>query len=321
MKIISLVRQKLNGVLLYREVIPHAYMVGRYDVHIHFRDNILTITDEELETYDILHSSYSFMNDFQKERLKRLNVKLIIDVDDYWMVDRFHELYNIYKEDDRTKIIRDIMRSADAITTTTSVLAEKIKPYCDKVGVFTNTLQKDDYSNNRVNEVPYMAWIGGGNHTADLMLIQHLQKGIKVPVYVPENYRKVFRDRFLYYPGQSIPEYLGVYNHYDIILISLRKSLFNSLKSPLKLMEAAFFRKPVIVSDVMPFSPYLKHKENCLVVRKKSEWVKWSKMLINDEAMRKELGENLYKLVDEHFNIDKITKKRVDFYKSVINNT
>ena len=272
MKILVLVRERLNGVLFYREVIPHSYMVGRYDVEVMFKDNIYTTTDEELSEVDIIHSSYFFIDELTIKRILRLGIKLVIDVDDYWQLDRFHELYEHYKEEKRGEWIQLVMGLVDAITTTTEMLGEKIKKYTDNVGVFANCLMDDDYIRPKQNPVPFIGWLGAANHTADLMEIQHLQKGYNIPVYVPELYRPVFNDKFLYYGGQPIPNYLGLYNEYEIIISPLRDNKFNNHKSPLKFMEAGMFRKPLIISDVQPFSPYLKHKENCLRVRKRSEW-------------------------------------------------
>jgi len=319
MKILVLIKEKLNGVLFYRGVIPHSYMIGRHDVQIHFRDNILMLSDKELSSFDIVHASYWFCGDeHDRLRVNRLGVKLIIDIDDYWEVDRYHELYDNFKESNHKKIVTDLIKSADAITTTTTQLADKVRIYNDVVGIFPNALMDDNYINRKKNKIPFFAWIGGANHTSDLMLIQHLQKGFGNPVYVPEMYRSIFKDRFLYYAPQQIPNYLGLYNEYDVILVSLRESKFNKLKSPLKIMEAGMFSRPVIVSGTDPFREYLKHKENCLVVRKKSEWGKWAKLLANDKQMRKELGINLHTDMLLMFDLEKITKRRYGFYKGVL---
>ncbi len=318
MKILSLIQEKLNGIALYRSVIPHSHMIGRHDVKVHFTNNIITVPDEELETFDMVHASYMFWENNDHERLKRLGVKLIIDVDDYWQVDRFHELYDYYEKEKRSDKIRGIMAIADAVTTTTKPLANMVKAFNDNVGVFNNALMQDDFVAPRKNPVPFCAWVGGNNHTADLMLLQHLQKGFGFPVYIPDMYRPTFHDRFLYYEGQPIPNYLGLYNAHDIILVALRKGRFNGLKSPLKIMESGYFKKAIIVSDVDPFSPYLKHQENCLVVKKHSEWSKWCKVLINDASMRKELGDNLNKDVLKDFDLLEINKERFAFYESVL---
>ncbi len=318
MKIISIIQERLNGVTFYRSVIPHSYMVSTNGVKTHFTDTLIKMDDKELASYDAVVVSYHGWDDTQNQRLAKLGVKLILDVDDFWSLSRFHELYNYYKENNRTAEIIKMIKAADAITTTTTLLAERIYPYNQKVGIFNNALMDDDYKTTVENPTPQAAWLGAGTHTADLMLIQHLQKGFGIPVHIPEAYRLVFKDKFSYYPPQQIPEYLGLYSKFDIILAPLRKDEFNSYKSALKFMEAAAFSKALIISDVEPFSPYLKHKENCLKVRKKSEWQKWLKMLANDRAMREELGSNLHKdgLID--FNLEDITKRRYEFYKEVV---
>jgi len=318
MNIISIVREKLSGIHLYRSVIPHSFMSGRYKIdQILFTDTLLKTSDEELSKFDMVHSSYHDWDVQDTKRLKDLGVKLVIDVDDYWNLSRFHEFYEMYKENGTAKKIIEVIKCADAITTTTELLADRIRPYNPIVGVFGNALMNDDYHQPTKNKTPFAAWLGAAQHTADLMMIQHLQKGFKIPIYIPEQYRQVFKDRFLYYQPMGVPEYLSLYNRYDIILAPLRKDRFNKYKSPLKVMEAGFFSKPLIVSDVEPFSPYLKHKENCLVVRKKSEWGKWLQRLEKDKAMRDELGANLHKDVLRDFDLEKFSDKRFEFYKKI----
>jgi len=317
MKILVLTNEKLNGVLFYRCVMPHAYMARNHQVK--YTNLLLLMPDEELEKYDILFMSYFNYDENDISRCRRLGVKVVIDIDDYWVVDRFHELYDHFQETDRKNNIPKIIQQADGVTTTTERLASKVGLYHDNVCIIKNVLMNDNFVNPRQNQIPLFAWVGGNNHTADLFIIQHLQKGYKFPVYVPEMYRLIFKDNFLYYPPQPIPNYLGLYNEYDIILASLRDAEFNTYKSPLKVMEAGMFEKPLIVSDVDPFSEYLRHKENCLVVKKPSEWAKWAKVLSDDEDMRKELGKNLNADVVREFNIDVETKKREAFYTSLSN--
>lgn len=319
MKIAVIIEEKLNGVMFYRQVIPHSFMLRKDEVQIHFTDivSLKLLTDEQLSEFDIVHVSYWMWDGVLNSKLKEIGIKLIIDIDDYWNVDRYHELYDYYKENNRPKKIIKTMQNADAITTTTPVLADRIKPYNSNIGTFNNALMEDDYIKPIRNEIPFAAWIGGSNHSSDLMLIQHLQKGFRIPVYIPDMYRPVFKDKFLYYQRQDIPNYLSLYNSYEIILSPLRKSKFNGYKSPLKVMEAGMFSKPLIVSDVDPFTQYLKHKENCLVVRKKSEWGKFLKLLVNDEEMRNELGRNLNKDIIREINLPEITERRWKFYLKV----
>lgn len=319
MNIISIVRQKLSGIHLYRGVVPHSYMSGRHNVkEMRFTDTLIKMSDEELSKFDMVHVSYHDWDVLETKRLNDLGVKLVIDVDDYWRLSRFHEFYDQYEEQGTTEKIIETIKCADAITTTTDLLAEKIKPFNKTVGVFGNALMNDEYYQPTKNEIPVAAWLGAAQHTADMMMIQHLRKGFKIPVFIPEQYKQVFNDKFDYYTPVPVPEYLSLYNKFDIILAPLRKDEFNKYKSPLKVMEAGFFSKPLIVSDVDPFSPYLKHKENCLVVRKKSEWGRFLKLMANDKAMRDELGRNLHKDVLKDFDLAKITKARFEYYKKII---
>ena len=118
--------------------------------------------------------------------------------------------------------------------------------------------------------------------------------------------------------------YAYVLNETDIVLAPLKDTKFNNLKSELKQIESWSRKLPIICSDVKPYNVYGKHMENCLLIpnRKniKKHWVKNLKKLILDEELRKKLGKNLHRDFKETFNLENITKKRINLYKKILNN-
>ena len=91
---------------------------------------------------------------------------------------------------------------------------------------------------------------------------------------------------------------------------------FNNLKSELKLIEAGFFKKAVIVDNVHPYRDLIKHKENALVVNKYTDWYKHCKYLLNNPNAVTDLGEALYETV-QPYHIKEVNKKRLKFYRDV----
>jgi glycosyltransferase involved in cell wall biosynthesis len=101
------------------------------------------------------------------------------------------------------------------------------------------------------------------------------------------------------------------------------------MKSQLKVIEAGFYKKALIASNVGPYTIDLKHAikngqftdGNALLVdevRNHSDWSKWIKKLVDNPNMITDLGERLYETVKDKYDLNVVTKTRADFYKSLI---
>jgi glycosyltransferase involved in cell wall biosynthesis len=101
------------------------------------------------------------------------------------------------------------------------------------------------------------------------------------------------------------------------------------MKSQLKVIEAGFYKKAIIASNVGPYTIDLKHSlkdgkftdGNALLVdeaRNHSDWAKYVKKLVDNPNMITDLGERLYETVKDKYDLNRVTKTRRDFYKSLI---
>jgi glycosyltransferase involved in cell wall biosynthesis len=102
------------------------------------------------------------------------------------------------------------------------------------------------------------------------------------------------------------------------------------MKSQLKVIEAGFYKKALIASEVGPYTIDLVHclkngefnKEgNAILIpesRNHSDWSKSIKKLVQNPEMIKELGERLYNTVKDKYDLNVVTKNRAEFYKSLI---
>ncbi len=101
------------------------------------------------------------------------------------------------------------------------------------------------------------------------------------------------------------------------------------MKSQLKVIEAGFYKKAIIASDLGPYTIDLKHAlkqgeftdGNALLVEEKrnhSDWAYNIKKLIQNPSWAKELGERLYETVKDTYSLQNVTKARAEFYKSLI---
>ena len=113
----------------------------------------------------------------------------------------------------------------------------------------------------------------------------------------------------------------------------LKDHTFNLVKSQLKVIEAGFHKKALIAQD---FGPYqidcvnliekggkINENGNAILVEKHKnhkDWFKAMKKLIENPELVDLLQNNLYNTVKERYHIDTVTKKRAEFYKSILQN-
>ena len=101
------------------------------------------------------------------------------------------------------------------------------------------------------------------------------------------------------------------------------------MKSQLKVIEAGFYKKALIASNIGPYTIDLKHAlkngnftdGNALLVdenRNHSDWAKNIKKLLANPNLVTDLGERLYETVKDKYDLNQVTKTRAEWYKSLI---
>lgn len=128
---------------------------------------------------------------------------------------------------------------------------------------------------------------------------------------------------------QPVTSYAKNYSKFDVSLAPIKNHLFNRMKSQLKVIEAGFYKKAIIASNIGPYTIDLKHSlkngnfvdGNALLVhehRNHGDWAKFMKKLINNPTWVEDLGERLYETVKDTYNLNNVTDTRAQFYKSLI---
>ena len=141
------------------------------------------------------------------------------------------------------------------------------------------------------------------------------------PAIQKENYVRVWT--------RPVESYAKNYSNFDISLAPIKNHIFNRMKSQLKVIEAGFYKKALIASNVGPYTIDLKHaldkgqftNGNALLVNESnnhSDWAKHIKKLVDNPNMITDLGERLYETVSQKYDLNIVTKTRAEFYKSLI---
>ena len=128
---------------------------------------------------------------------------------------------------------------------------------------------------------------------------------------------------------RSVNSYAKNYSKFDISLSPIKNHMFNRMKSQLKVIEAGFYKKAIIASNIGPYTIDLKHclkngnfvDGNALLVdenRNHSDWAKYIEKLLKNPNMIKDMGERLYETVKDKYSLTTVSKNRAEFYKSII---
>lgn len=149
-------------------------------------------------------------------------------------------------------------------------------------------------NNNEYVEIEKILTDGYKNCSPDY--IKYLLKYTRVGSHIggDEPYQRLW--------NMSPTEYGVMYEQVHVALIPHRHGMFNSCKSELKLIEAGVTGCAAIVSNVLPYAPYLKHGVNCLVTEGEKGWYSAMKRLINRPDEVKMLADNLRQTVLDNFD-------------------
>ena len=139
-----------------------------------------------------------------------------------------------------------------------------------------------------------------------------------------EPYRRVWT--------KPITSYASNYNLFDISLAPLKESMFNKVKSQLKVIEAGFHKKAIIAQDFGSYQIDIKNAykkggeidetgNGFLIptVKNHKFWFKHLKTLINNPELITKMGENLYNTVNGVYDMKSACTERKNLYKKLIN--
>lgn len=350
MKIALIHNINSTGSALYRLEMPHAHLDASYKgLTFYSAPEPFSISDESFDILDIILVSRMWgQSDTEiiwlREKCTKHNVRLILDLDDYWVLESGHPMYSLYREKNISEIIRQHIKVVDHVICTNEYLLDKVKGLNPNVTIIPNCTYSgyEQYKKrHEASDKVRFGWFGGAQHYEDIVLMDrgmgiladdHSLNGRYMlylggwndnPMYA--KYEEIFaakgkQQNYGRIQAADIYSYVGGYNYVDVCLAPLRETTFNKCKSELKLVEAGTMGKAVISSDVYPYNTVIDHGWNGLQVKesRSKDWHKYMKMLINDADVRNALAANLEQTIKDKFNIDNWGKVRMDLYQKLL---
>ena len=148
-------------------------------------------------------------------------------------------------------------------------------------------------------------------------------------LYNQEDFVNANDEAYLRVWTKPVTSYAKNYSKFDVSLAPIKNNMFNRVKSQLKVIEAGFYKKAIIASNLGPYTIDLKHclqngnfvDGNALLVdenRNHSDWAKYIEKLVKNPNMVKDMGERLYETVKDKYSLSKVTNDRAEFYKSIV---
>jgi glycosyltransferase involved in cell wall biosynthesis len=177
-----------TGVSYFRSTKPHIHLENLFpdEFHIDIDYEPKLNDDEWLKQYDIIHYHRTLGNYDQMESLiKHLNslgIVTVMDLDDYWLPDMKHPAYHIVKNNSLDVKIKNNVKVAENIITTTPIFAKEIAKVNKNVIVLPNAIdpkEKQFIPNPEPSDKIRIGWLGGSSHLHDLKLLTGLVDKLK----------------------------------------------------------------------------------------------------------------------------------------------
>jgi glycosyltransferase involved in cell wall biosynthesis len=226
--------------------------------------------------------------------------RLVYDIDDD-VFSSDHEGSLWHRLPECRDIAAYLLSISDLVTVSTEPLVDVVRRYNSNVAVLPNCVHEELLKLERPRrERVTVGWAGGTSHLRDFqyaapMLARFLARQPDVDFhFVGGDYSPLLklpegRTRHTRWQPDVWDYYRGV--DFDIGIAPLDPSSeFAKGKSHLKALEYAALGIPVVASHAPPYSGFVQHGVTGYLVRRDHEWGRHLRDLVNDEAMRAEMG-------------------------------
>lgn len=256
-----------------------------------------------------------------KNWCKLHNIKVVIDVDDYWYVTNGN-VNKIAFDTQLTNMIKSTLEIADVITTPSEYLANVIRKEVNpdvRIAIIENALElnephwvgtRDKYVLDKEGkQAVKFGYIGASGHDRDVALVGRSSDNMFVVTTEFGNYFNMLNADF------ALPtiDHALYHNHYrwvDVSLAPLENNKFNRCKSSLKIAEAVASKTAIIVSDISTYAPLITQGVDGYICKTRKDW-RSAMIALNDIDKAREFAHNLHEKYKERFDVDTVNQIRV----------
>lgn len=308
----------LNGINYHRLMTPFLRLKEEHGINIHFFENFNELKEWDLSIVDNLivsrRCSVSNHKEFKKF-LKKHDIKLILDNDDFWELPEDNPAKKFYEKVEAKNIVNSI-KIADEIWTTTDYLANRMKMVganCE-IRVIPNTVYEKEKQWRNIEKDPNpdgkvrFGFLGANGHTNDIKTMGIDFEGKEFYCMNLMDYPEITKAKYLMNPLE-IHQYGELYKFFDVSIAPLKNTKFNRCKSELKVVEAGYTKTAIIASNTGPYKKTIQHGKTGILCNSPAEWREAvDKMTL---PMAQDLAENLYEYCRKNYDINELNKERL----------
>lgn len=176
---------EITGLQYHRQIVPHHYISDMVEFRCDVATDIQKCSDVFLKEFQAVVFLRSINQEGQSQfivaRLKRLGLKIIFDIDDYWHLEPTHHLHGYYRAKHVAAQTEFDIKNSDLVTTTTEHFALELRKLNQNVVVLPNCLdpQNPAWQPKPISSsLTRFGWIGGVYHEKDIELLSESIKKI-----------------------------------------------------------------------------------------------------------------------------------------------
>jgi glycosyltransferase involved in cell wall biosynthesis len=178
-----------TGVGKFRSVEPHIFLQNLYPDEFHVDIDYDPKMDDMnyWKKYQIVHFHRTLNPDYEKsnaviQKLNNAGIITILDIDDYWLPTKEHPAHQLVIQNNLFEKIKNNIKVAKYVTTTTSLFAHEISKLNKNVFVIPNSINPEE-SQFKEPTIPSdklrFGWLGGSSHLHDLELFGNTFERLK----------------------------------------------------------------------------------------------------------------------------------------------
>tara|TARA_Y100000389_G_C17435694_1_gene505360 strand:+ start:162 stop:1475 length:1314 start_codon:yes stop_codon:yes gene_type:complete len=177
-----------TGVGYFRSTKPHVTLEELYPEEFHVDiDYTPKYNNEEwLKQYDIVHYHRTFGPYEEMEetlnRLDKLGIVSFMDIDDHWAPGQHHPAYTMIKNSGMDVKIKNNIKLARNVITTTELFADLIRKTNPNVFILPNAIdptESQHISKTEPSDRLRIGWLGGSSHLKDLEILKGISSKLK----------------------------------------------------------------------------------------------------------------------------------------------
>jgi glycosyltransferase involved in cell wall biosynthesis len=284
--------------------------------------------------------------------LKKAGKKIVFDNDDTYIKNSGvpKQMFGVEERviDERIQEIDDLLKQfasiADLVTVTTPFLAKEYESVNPNIKILPNFVEPYDWDDEilrnegdkvRIGMVGSVAANRDYDSVKNILKKLSRRKDIQLVLFAlppdKEGYalaRKVYAPEIKFWDKMNVEwqhfvpmaDYIETLNslRLDLMLIPRRDNYFNRCKSNIKFLEASMLEIPVIAQGFSDGnSPYEADKDFLKLAITEKDWEKYIAELVDNKALRREMGKRARDYVIDTYNINDHAHKWREAYQEL----